>query len=567
MSDQRTNLGSIYTPEEFAQFLCDWAIRSSEDLVLDLGVGEGVFTFLAFDKLVELGAAKQDAINQVYGSEIDETTYRRFAKHAKKKNLTFPNVHFADFFDTDIPANVDAVIGNPPYVRRPHMSDEKVEKMRKIVIKENPTLQIESFTRLTDLYVYFLLRGMKRLATGGRLAVIVADTWLNMHYGQTLKRYLLSEFVIEKLVSIDRRVFREAYVKPVLLFATKTSRDSHITYQIDFLRLRNGLPIDDVATLIETNTQHVDIDRTYVEKSNLDVDKPWGVYFKSPKLYSELSEHELMKPMDDVAATRIGVQTLAKEFFVFTSEQAQQLGIEQEFLTSLVHSSRYFKEPIISSKQEPEWYLFYCAEPKENLTGTKALEYILEGEDTEVPVRGKNTSVVGYHNKKRIQESGRKPWYNLRSQIEKRGRASILIPRLVYENYLVIWNAAQYATGELFIEFLPHSGLEDEVFLALLNSTHTEVMLRTHAQVDGGGTYNLGPGKIKQVPMLDPNEISESDRQKLKHAYGAFVEDPTKYRPEIDNVVSDILDLSHDLRLQLTTVLKDMHVIAKSTRI
>src|ERR1700687_4182131 len=65
---QPRNLGSIYTPRDFAQFLTSWAIRSPEHKVLDIGIGEGVFVFAAYERLKELGARKIDAQQQLYGA-------------------------------------------------------------------------------------------------------------------------------------------------------------------------------------------------------------------------------------------------------------------------------------------------------------------------------------------------------------------------------------------------------------------------------------------------------------------------------------------------------------------
>ena len=44
-------IGAIYTPEGYARILANWAIQHKTDLVLDMGVGPGVFVFHALDRL------------------------------------------------------------------------------------------------------------------------------------------------------------------------------------------------------------------------------------------------------------------------------------------------------------------------------------------------------------------------------------------------------------------------------------------------------------------------------------------------------------------------------------
>src|SRR5690348_2189871 len=78
------SFGSIYTPRDFAQFLTHWAIRSPEQKVLDIGIGEGVFVFTAYERLKELGAKDFDAQLQLYGTEIDAKTYHNFSKIARE---------------------------------------------------------------------------------------------------------------------------------------------------------------------------------------------------------------------------------------------------------------------------------------------------------------------------------------------------------------------------------------------------------------------------------------------------------------------------------------------------
>src|SRR5437868_2580497 len=72
------NLGSIYTPPDFAQFLTSWAIQDPQDTVLDVGIGEGAFTFAVYYQLLALGARAEEAQQQLYGAEIDASTYTRF---------------------------------------------------------------------------------------------------------------------------------------------------------------------------------------------------------------------------------------------------------------------------------------------------------------------------------------------------------------------------------------------------------------------------------------------------------------------------------------------------------
>lgn len=557
------SLGAIYTPQDVARFLTSWAIKNAKAKILDIGVGEGVFSFAAYNQLVSLGANPTTAQTQIYGSEIDGTVYNRFLTLAENTNINFPNLHNKDFFDLDFPP-IDVVVGNPPYVRRTYI--EKLDRIRQKVTTKDPIINELSLTRLTDLYIYFLLYAISALKPGGKIAVITADSWLNVGYGEGFKQYLQKHVQIEALITFDRPIFHDALVKPAIILAIKKRR-IQANATTHFIRLKNGLPISSVKNILEQpGVNNSDITYSTVKSEELKVQEPWGVYFKIPDVFHEICSHPLMTKISNLAETRIGIQTLAKDFFVLAPEQAEARQIESEYLEPLAQSSKYFKAPVIQPDIPPIFYVFYCSRSKEKLQGTHALEYILRGEGAKVPVRGKNKEVIGYHNKERIQSDRRKFWYDLKSSIERRGRASILIPRLIYRNFTVVWNKAEFVPGELFIEFFPSSDCDLEVYLAVLNSSISEILLRAHAQVYGGGTYNIKPGKIKTVPILNVELLAEAQKDEIKQAYFQYLENELHDRTVIDKVIYEILGFNITMQRRLKDSLEDLLVIATSSR-
>lgn len=562
VSRMSQSFGSIYTPTDYAKILAAWAIRDSSDRVLDLGIGTGAFIFAALDRLLELGAKQNDAQQRLYGAEIDSFAFNELMELASLRKVKLPHLQNTDFFEMEVPM-VDAIIGNPPYVRRTYL--ENVDRIRKILYDKDPHLASTTLSRLSDLYVYFVLYSLNFLKPGGRLAVITADPWLNVAYGDAFKAYLLQHVFIEKLITFDRRVFDDAQVKPVLILATKLSARVS-TPRTDFVRVKNGLAGKELQSYLAGKKTHPDISSAQVSWNSLDATHPWGVYFKAPKIYDALVTHDLMVPITTLAKTRIGLQTLAKDFFVLTSNRITELCIEEEFLQPLAQSLAFFPVSVIEHHLPPEHYLFYCSQSKQELAGTYALRYILQAESQLVKVRGKDATVIGYQNKERIQRAGRKYWYDLKTALERRGRARILIPRLVYQTFKVVWNKAEYVPGELFIEFLPRTTKHEEIYLAILNSTLMELILRGKAQVYGGGTYNISPGMIKSAPIINVERLSDEHKKALVEAYRRFSADTQCDRSLIDTVVADILQLDHSEQTELKEVVGDMHLIATSSK-
>lgn len=561
----KQKFGAIYTPEDLAEFLVSWAVQEATDSVLDLGVGEGVFVFKIYEKLLNLQASKIEAAKQIYGTEIDPKAYSRFLKLANLKNITFPNIRHADFFESEFP-EVDVIVGNPPYVRRRHI--ENLDRIRASVLTRNEFIKQGDLSKLTDLYVYFLLKSLTYLKSSGRVATIIADSWLNVRYGEILKAYLKEHFHIEQLVSIDHRVFLDAQVKPILLLAVK-KKGAVPKKQVTFIRIRNGSSTNILKELPESLiTEKDDIHLVKIPVSKLSIKDPWGMHFKISELYSSLAKHELMTPISKFATTRIGLQTLAEKFFTFTQEQAAASGIEERFLEPYIRSSADCKTAVVDETTQANRFLFYCSESKQELKGTKALLHILSGETAEVEVKGKNKTVRGYHEKERIKEANRPYWYDVKTEVDRRDRTSILIPRLVFREFFVIWNKAKFIPGGAIIEFVPFRSYEDidsiQLFLAILNCSLTEIMLRVNSQVYGGGTYNLGVSQVKNVPILNIDKLSTLQKKQLTNAYYQFLTDYD--RSEIDQAIFNMLGISEEVQEDLLLTLQDLRAIATTAK-
>ena len=305
--------GHVNTPKELATLLSKWAIRSPNDLVLDLGVGEGVFVFAAFNQLLDLGAERKNAQNQIFGSDIRLDAIKRLNNEALEEGLEFPKISHSDFFDYKFP-NIDVLIGNPPYIRRSQMQNAQVNHFRQSVLTVNDSIDEDKLSQLTDLYIYFLLYAFPFVKPEGRVAVVVADSWLNVRYGQVLKKYFMDSFEINHLISFDRRIFYEAQVKPLLLLATKKTKEQR-NKLIAFSRILNGLQVNELNLQSIQNGKKVeDVATIYISSKSLEESSPWATHFKISDILDLIEGNPHMIPINQLGNIRIGIQSLAKNF-------------------------------------------------------------------------------------------------------------------------------------------------------------------------------------------------------------------------------------------------------------
>jgi len=106
----------------------------------------------------------------------------------------------------------DCVIGNPPYVRMEEFKD----------LKSYLKNQYFSHDERSDLYVYFIERGLHVLGDGGYFGMIVSNKFLRANYGKKLRRYLSTEAQLDRITDFaGLPVFAGATVRTIVLVATK----------------------------------------------------------------------------------------------------------------------------------------------------------------------------------------------------------------------------------------------------------------------------------------------------------------------------------------------------------
>ena len=118
--ERAKNFGAFYTDRAVADFLVGWAVRSGADRVLDPSFGGGVF--------LEAASRHLGDGRSLYGVELDLEVHARVSGDFAARALPPQNLIHADFFDVETSESglppLDAVVGNPPFIRYQKFSGE-----------------------------------------------------------------------------------------------------------------------------------------------------------------------------------------------------------------------------------------------------------------------------------------------------------------------------------------------------------------------------------------------------------------------------------------------------------
>ena len=123
--------------------------------------------------------------------------------------------------DRTEPSGFSLVIGNPPYVRPHRLSAETKELLWSLY---------ETYVKKSDLYCCFIECSIRSiLMPGGCLSFITGNGYLRLDSFEVLRKFLLRETRIRRLVDFTDNVFESAAVRTALMVVTReTPCDSNI---------------------------------------------------------------------------------------------------------------------------------------------------------------------------------------------------------------------------------------------------------------------------------------------------------------------------------------------------
>lgn len=262
--DERHRLGQHFTGADPVDLINAFCIRRPTDNVLDPACGSGSFLVRAYYRKRTMNDARPHAelLKELYGCDIalypahlatlnlaareinDEANYPRVAR---RDFLTLTNGdNFCEFPGSlrNGPSSIalpslDAVVGNPPYVRQEKIGDKKAEYERRIAVD----LQGARLSGRADLHCYFWPHAAVFLREGGYFGFLTSAQWLDVQYGFALQRWILKNFrIVAIMESSAERWFPDARVKTCITVLQRCS-DPHTREQnvVRFVRFEAPL--------------------------------------------------------------------------------------------------------------------------------------------------------------------------------------------------------------------------------------------------------------------------------------------------------------------------------------
>jgi adenine-specific DNA-methyltransferase len=213
--------GAFFTPPVIADYLASWAVDDDPDArILDPTCGESVFLLSAARELEAVGADPAALDKQLFGIDTEQESISR-SQRALASNGYSGAVRAGDFFEVPAPNQIgcplpemDAIIGNPPYIRYQEHAGLARDRSRAAAFAQGIRL-----SGLASSWAALLVHACAFLKGDGRLAMVLPAELLTVGYAEPIRKWLRRRFAAVHLVMFERLQFNDAAEQVLLVIA------------------------------------------------------------------------------------------------------------------------------------------------------------------------------------------------------------------------------------------------------------------------------------------------------------------------------------------------------------
>ena len=480
---ERNRLGQFATPPGLAEVLLSESkqfLGTPKVRFLDPAFGTGAF-FGALLKSFPAGSI---------GSAVAFENDSRFASAARRIwSGHGVQLKEEDFTAAALPPASRAanlIVCNPPYVRHHHLDLETKARLRDLVESRRNI----RFNGLAGLYCYFLLLAHDWLVDDGVSAWLVPTEFMDVGYGEAVKRYLIEQVTLLRMHRFDSSDVQFS--------------DALVSSAVVWFRKKQASPDDRVVFTTGNDLQKPTGSRSFAIRALLPSQK-WSRYFDGNVTKKEPANR--IVTVGDLFTIKRGVATGANNFFIITPEIAAFYEIPKSFLTPVIPGPRFLEEDRIQSDLDGlpvvgrRLFLLTCNLPEQEIRTAypKLWSYLQLGVKKQIHKR----YLCQHRSPWYLQEKRDPPLffcsYMGRNGTKKPFRFFLNESKAVAVNVYLMLYAKENIGG------LSSFRKPDEI-LAAMNNLPVEILVR-EGRTYGGGLHKLEPKELANVPLTGVHDL------------------------------------------------------------
>lgn len=518
--------GQYATPYCLADLLCQITIHNWNDKCADLCAGTGTIA----------RAIIKNKTERLHNSEVAFTTTWIADKYAyplqianiavtNMEALNIPlNIFQSDVFavksgdkieikspidgsgiEKEIP-NFGAIVSNLPFVEYNKIAADEIEYISEYRQRIKDNTGIEFTLGKTDLYNYLPFKLYELLEDGGRLGIILSNSWLGTDIGKKFFEALQYYYDIYTVViSNCRRWFKNADVVATLLILQKKEiAKPNLNSKINFWMLNKEieqLNSHEKETIVNSIVLGEEIDRTVVSVKRYSIDMIKKITDKGitlNALFHDISWVEKLAecliPIEKLLTVKRGERRGWNDLFY----PPENSGIESEYIKPVLKNPALLK----SYTAQTDIVAFCCHESKDELRQlghAGALNWIEKFEN----IRNGTGKLLP----EALKRSG-SFWYEM-DDTTKADFVTALNPdkRLFVSKF----DESTFVDQRFTRMLMKNTTISKDLLHALLNSLFGMFAIEAIGFGRGLGVLDASSTKLKNMYMINPQIISETD--------------------------------------------------------
>lgn len=476
----KKKLGSYYTPTRLADFVANYCLSKINNIeainILEPSVGDGVFVS-AISKSTEIKRFK-NIINVVVEKENVELGKVINLKIDQKIKLIPENTDYLEFHFND-QNKYSLIIGNPPYIKKYHLSDQQKELSKQI-----HAVKKLSNKSINNIWTSFLVSGITKLNDDGILAMILPLELLQVKFAEEIRTLLIREFQRMEIFTFNELQFKECKGQDtVLLIGYKENENAgtFYTYINSLENLENG-------------------DYEFYENTALvNSGRKWTHHFITPDEYIFLDNlKNRLNTVNHYVENKAGIVTAANSFFIVNKEVIEKYNF-QNYARPIVQKGFFVNGSVIFNKTDfevlvqdskPTYLLDFNKLSDDEITD-EMYEYFNMGVQQEIPLRFKCKQREKWYKVPNIATIPEAFFFKRAHEYSKllRNNADVLVTDSAYK-----------------IEIRPEYDLNNFIF-SFYNSL-TLAFAELEGRYYGGGVLELTPNELRVLPIPYTNCVN-----------------------------------------------------------
>ena len=520
----RRKMGQFWTPDYIAELMIELAIKNEPRNILDPCTGPGTFlhtlqrvlpTYQGKISAIELHPLLYEIANVNMVASPYQIEWMCGDFLTSHSNSFTPSIH--DFLALTSPGSLDSymelksngfdsIICNPPYSRHHVLSSE---------IKNDVGGEIESsfgtgkFSRISSLFMYFILKSLKLLIKKGRMVFITPTISFESKNSIYLKKILKDKFRVPYIIVFHHSMNIFSGVDTaacIFIIEGKKPKPTDITKLLIIKKWTSKVKILNYLK-IESNEAFKWTEGELHNKRQIDLD-PDSNWTRSEAFSNEMKNEKLTEISTFFKVMR-GIATGKNKYFTFNEDELTENQIDSKYVVPTITKTRYVQKYLLSKEdydrlkdENRKVWLLDIQNEFENIHDQHLLKYIKLGLRKNV----QNGSLV----------KTRKVWF----QMEQRDIPYFIFTYLSRGNPRFILNEAEVRPLNTFLMIYPkeEKNLSKDIltlFWVILNSNNTANSLRNAGRCYGGNTLKLEPTELMNATILNPLIISPKSKKKL----------------------------------------------------